>query len=514
MGLNLKLRSAENKISLWVADGGRVSLSNITETRSYKSAESSNKNKTMVAVKTGYQIAKYLAANPGVVRSAYKTVSGYLTPPNSRRKRKRRTQMGRAGTRPDVRRRLNFSAPPPRRVGPIFGKRLSSRRGGFASSAMGRYHTGRNYFKADDVVPFAKASRSKVNEFLPFHEKGYVDSTEITGQVNDPDCVYIGHVAQCNLSTMFVMLRALFRKLFYECVKYDGLNANEEIPGLAFDDTSNIYKIVLLEKDQDTDAVTIKTSYVTAGNDTITSVVNQFINDFLNYANGYALYDVKYKKVLHKLQLYQQDGNVAQFWNFQGELNLQDLIVHVAATSSLKMQNRTKSATSGSDENDISNNPLIGRRYQMNNLPKVREDVGRFGAINNQGVRLIRAAELPAVAGLKEPPHPGYFVNTKSTTGVKLLPGEIKYGKLKYNVSMKFLKYLKHMRWDEDASSLSYYNVGPYELYGLEDAINVNGTEKIQIAYEVNRQTGVYFTTKKKRYSQGTNAQYVVNNTT
>lgn len=461
-----------------------------------------------------YKAAKFLAANPQVVRAigtyGYKTAKGYLTPPSTGRKRRASTPP-RGGAR--VRRRLNFTGKR-RTVGPMFGRRVSSRAGTYPSSGMGRYHRGGSYFKADDVVKFKRATKDGVNSLLPFHEKGYVENTEVTGQINDPDCVYIGYAAQCNLMTMYTMIRSLFRKLFYEGVKYDGLNPNEEIPGLAFDDTSNVYKIVLLIKNQDTDAVTIQRSYITVGNDTITSVATQFINDFIDYANGYALYSANYKNILHKLQIYQQDGNVGQFWNFQGELCLEELVVHVNSQSSLKVQNRTKSATSSSDEQDVSNNPLIGRRYVMNNLPKVRQDVGRFGCIHQQGVRLIRAAELPSNSGLKEPPAPGYFVNTKATAGIKLLPGEIKYGKLNYNVSMKFLKYLKFMRWDEDASSLSHYNVGPYELYAFEDAINVNTTEKILIAYEVNRQTGVYFTSKKHRYSQGTTAQYGVSNTT
>lgn len=462
----------------------------------------------MVATKTAFEAAKWLMANPKIVKAANDAAFGMLTPPSSsRRGRKHERSRSRRRIRP-ARRRLNFSLPR------FFTRGGGMKRGGKPSHAMGRFHKGGHFFKGEDIVPFKTPSKSKVNELLPYHKYGYVDSTEVVGQVNDPECVYLGYAAQCNLSTMFCMLRALIRKLLMKTVNFDAINANLEIPGYLFDDTGTVYKIVLLQKNKDTDAITVKNTWFSASNKTITDIVLNFINDFLDYANGFALYSANYKQELVKFQVYQKDGNTTDFWNFQGEMLLEEMVVHVHCSSTLKLQNRTKSASSSSDAEDVSNNPLIGRRYVMNNLPLVRDDVGRFGAINNQGVRLLRHAEFPANTDLGEPPHPGYFVNCKATCGIKVLPGQIKYGKQTYTRKMKFLRFLKMMRWDEDSNSLSYYNIGPYELIALEEAINVNPTEKIQIAYEINRTTAVYFTEKRKHYSQGTFTTATVSNTT
>jgi len=45
--------------------------------------------------------------------------------------------------------------------------------------------------------------------------------------------------------------------------------------------------------------------------------------------------------------------------------------------------------------------------------------------------------------------------------------------------------------------------MGRCALFALEDVINVNGAQNISIAYEINRQEGVYLSTTKNHQAQG-----------
>lgn len=454
------------------------------------------------------QAARYIASHPKVrayvASKAYSAAKHYLTPPRTPRKSKKRPGSNQRSRR-SVKRRLNFNVMP-------MGRR--SKTAGVPASRQGRFHVGANRFEAKDLAPYPKGTKGYANLLKEYQLKGYVDTVEVTGQVNDPDCVYIGHVAQCNLQTMYNLLRALVRKLLMKCVKYDAINANAEIPGYLFDDTGTVYKIVLLQRNRDTDAVTVLNTWFSAGNDTIQTIAQAFINDFINYANGFAEYSASYKQELFKFQVYQKDGNVTSFWNFQGELIFDELVYHYHMQSTMKMQNRSLASGGGTTTEDVSNNPLIGRIYQMNGLPLTRDLAGRFGGIKNNGVCLYRGAEMPADSQLKEPPSPGYFVNIKYSAPVKLLPGQIKYNTITVFGKKKLLSFLKMLRWDEDADSRVYYNSGPFSMVALEDAINVNSTEKIQLAYECNRVTAGYFTEKRSHYSQGKFDQYAYSNTT
>lgn len=361
-----------------------------------------------------------------------------------------------------------------------------------------------NTVTATSYKRFKKASRKGINVMKQYHTKGYVDTVEINGTINDPDCVYIGHVAQANVQTMDTMVRALIRKLFMKCVKYEGISSNEEIPGNWWDDTGDVYRILLLQKDQDTNVISIAHSEEPPGNSTIKSVANAFAPEFRKYANGFTVFTNSYKTVPFKLQLYKRDTTaVFHAWSFVGELNLQDLVVHVNCKSTIKIQNRTESATGSADAEDVNNNPLIGRRYITRGLPKTRDEVGVFGQVSTNGVKLLRAGQLPGTSKLQEPPAPGYFVNVSATTGIKIMPGGIKYGTVTFMKNASFLSFLKMMRYDQTDNSLITYNIGPVDIYALEDAINVNGEEKIQVAYEVNRVTGLFFTEKRKAYSIG-----------
>lgn len=293
-----------------VADGGS-SLSLILQRAVAIKSEIANKNK-MVSAAAAAQAYKFLKQNPQLVKMANKAVFGMLTPPKSGQKIRYRPYVAtrnRGGQR-GARRRLNFN--PRTKVDRTRSliQRFSGRgsggrsRGGTGKSSRSNRKTGGNFFEAKEFVRFEKGTKANVKKNMAYHLNGYVDTKELTGQVSDPNCVYIGHCAQANEQTMFCLMRALIRKLLRKTVKFDGVNAEFEIPGYLFDDTGTVYKIVLLQKNLDTDAITVLNTWNSSGNNTISQIAQHFISNFIDYSNGYATYSSNYKLELFKFQVY------------------------------------------------------------------------------------------------------------------------------------------------------------------------------------------------------------------
>lgn len=359
---------------------------------------------------------------------------------------------------------------------------------------------------------FNKAKKKNVSQFRFYANKGFVDTYETSGTLSDPDCLYLGHVAQNKVHTMRTMIRALFRKLLMITVRYQGTSASDVIPGFLFGDTGTVYKYVLLQRNSDDNTVTVlqEAFSTTTTNHTIQALTGTFIGSFIAYTTT-QLGAANNKLSPFKLQLYQKDGNVTDFWNFQGELNLEDEKVNIISISDMKVQNRTKSGGADTNIESVNNNPLIGKRYYCDGLPRTKIPTS-LAAMSVGGVILRRGAQIGFGEEGKEPFLAGNFVNCKKSAGITLQPGEIKSGRLVYKTSCLFLKYLLMMKWQEDDVGLFHHNLGACEMYALEDMINVDISENIALAYERNCKVGVCFTTHRNNFSVGFFTQAVVSN--
>jgi len=352
---------------------------------------------------------------------------------------------------------------------------------------------------------FKAAVRKTDSGWTPYARFGYVDTQECNGLVADPNCVYVGHTAQATSFTIVNLTRSLIRQLFYKCINHDAVNYNEEIPGFSFSDTSNVFKIDMLYIDVPTGTVNIEASHTTADNDTIDIISNTFKPFFYTYSAGANSVAASNTKQPYKLEIYVRDGNTGTYWDYQGCLNLNECMVHVKAVSEMKIQNRSLSATGSANIDQVNNNPIHGYRYVCNGMPRSRDKLlNILGSINGfKGVITKRAAELdPSGTNYVEPPLPKTFVNIDKSSKVKLDPGDLKKSKLWYEKSMGFNTFLRKLQYLADAASDQIVkNLGQCEVFALEDQININSTENIQIAYEVNRKIGTYVTFKAHRFS-------------
>jgi len=340
--------------------------------------------------------------------------------------------------------------------------------------------------------------KNKVMKEVDYATKGVIQTNEVHGRVEDPDCVYVGYGAQATAPTIYNIVVCLLRKLFQQCVSYDAVGINLEIPGYLFDNTGTVYKIVLLSRNSLTEEVTVTHTWTSTDNQTLISVANEF-NGFLK---SYSMNTGTYANLTnanrlepYKFQMYIKDGNVTDFWNFQGEMNFNQCVINTKTVTTVKIQNRSLGANGGTQSDDVTNNPVIGKRYLTNGVPKTR-DAGFPNEISNEAVKLVRAAQADVT--YKEPPRYNHFTNSLKATGVQLQPGEIKYSKLVFKKTMHLLPLLRYLNCNEDSEGKVTNNVGLFEMFAFEDMINVNEDQRIQIVYEVNRTVMSMVSYKKK----------------
>nr|QXP07723.1 MAG: putative capsid protein [Arizlama virus] len=405
-----------------------------------------------------------------------------FTPPNSGKVKKRSysPKPGTSKKKSKAKRKLNFSKTDMivyrgKKRGPHYGE----------SSMMSKF----------------KRKKGK-DTFLPYHLHGWVDTREINGTVEDPNCLYLGYSAQCNLDTLNCVVRALLRRLIRKCFGMDIVNVEQKV--LNFSTQDQKYIIRLMQKNDDTNDVTQLRFHQISVNDTILTIANSFLDDFRKYANGFTFRAVNYLENLFKFTIVSQTDGLG-FSLLLGELNFEELKVHVKTKAAIKMQNRSRSTEGSTSMDSVSNNPIIGRVYETRGLPMTRDDFGRFSLVTTVGVNNVRAADYSNAEfnHLKEPVAPGYFTNLVKSNKIRIMPGEIKYANIEFKTDEYLLTFMKRLRWDEGNDTRFHYNRGTHLLFGLEDVINVNADENIIISYEVNRETGAFVTEHHKAYSTG-----------
>lgn len=357
-----------------------------------------------------------------------------------------------------------------------------------------------------------KKSKKKKMKELDYAKKGVVQTNEVHGKVEDPDCVYVGYGAQATAPTIYNIVCAIIRKLFNTCVGYDAVGINLEIPGYLFDNTGSTYKIVLLSRNALTEEVTVTHTWYSSDNVNLINVANEFNGFFKSYsANSgtYANLSSSNRLEPYKFQMYIKDGNVTDFWNFQGEMNFQQCMIDTKTITTAKIQNRSSGANGGTTADDVTNNPIIGRRYLTNGIPKAR-DSGFPNEVTNEAIKLMRAAQSDVT--YKEPPRKYHFTNTVATAGVQLQPGEIKYSTVVFKKTMLLLPLLRWLNANEDAEGRVTNNNGLFEMFAFEDMINVNEEQNISIVYEVNRTVMSLVTYEKKNVITTYFRQFSYNN--
>ena len=351
-----------------------------------------------------------------------------------------------------------------------------------------RFHTVGQY-----AGKFKKGRKVKPDKFLQY---GFRHTVETTGIVDDPDCVYLGVSSHSSTGSLALMMHCLLRKIF-RLSGTDLTSVDQTIPGIIFD----CYTLRLTRENKLTGALS-STDHIIAVGASIFSIIGDGLvtagswGGILSFFRDYAQFQTaadQQTSVPKELILLRRDSTADNYLPIVN-IVLENEMVSFRSANYLKIQNRTLAYTGSTDAEDVSNNPLMGRMYQMSaGAPRLRVDGARWlEAVDDAGgVMLARATQFLPANNFREPPPPNVFRDVVKSSRIKLEPGQIKYCRAKYSFTMPLLKFVANM-WVGTSGSGHGASYAQNKLRGactvvaLEDMINVNGTSKINVAYEAN----------------------------
>lgn len=355
-------------------------------------------------------------------------------------------------------------------------------------------------------------------------KNGVFGVQETTGSTTDADCVYVLAESIEHLSAFRYIVMGCLRKLFNK----GGIPVKAiDVPLIdPFNQGINEldYVVILSGKNMVTGAVNDFAHAIVAA-DTLWSIAATFVTPFITYSAGYGRDDVNnaidYAFMTFKKSSESDDVVLSQ-------IALDEIEVELYGSCQMKVQNRSKSATGSSDAEDINNNPLQGRTYVFNGLPKAKDSTWASSTPSTWGFEWIPTENFTGVrpfgagtagvglsSSFKEPPTPGTFWNTALSSKVVLDPGSIKSFGTSTTKKKPLKLLLRQMRYTTinktPFGQLDALNTSMFKsvMVALEDVINVNSQELIAIAYECERKIGVICTEKKKKYCR----QYFFQNT-
>lgn len=386
--------------------------------------------------------------------------------------------------------------------------RASVRYGSTPASGAGgnRYRTRGSYYGR-----FKRSKRLNKKQDAVLH-RGFLNTTEITGTVADPNCVYVGHSCMSGNEVIEGICSSLLRQLYKKALDLNVTNIQEPLPAFGVGG----YTLRIERELMDGTNTIQQFDYVPSATDTIQFIVGSrvagivpawatLLDVFKDYASGNSASTVN---LYQPTKLYFLE---TLNFNVLARINLKNERVHVRVDSHIKVQNRTLAADASSDATDVSNNPLVGKLYSFSSgCPMTKVD---YAPLVNSIPDFTGAITIPSASftktGFFEPPHPKIFVNCKKSTGVRLEPGQIKEDRIKFSSSTPLLKFLTTFGYGiGPTGAVATLNrqmklKGTCTLIALEDVINVNALQNISVAYEINRRTAVYTTPMKPATSLG-----------
>lgn len=389
------------------------------------------------------------------------------------------------------------------------------------SSAAGGRKRGRG---GTYVGKFRKPSKKAVSSALSMKAaKGFVHTSEVSGQLDDPNCVYLVHMALDPTQVIQMIVQVLIRKLLVR----HGMDVGSVNQEVAVSDPNNSagMQIRLIASNNEPGSEASQFSlqtYDTVDNRTISQIAAIFVDNFMQYSSGYTTTqttgNASNNLELFSFQLYLLQAGV---WvRSMSEIKFHEETVHVYGKSVMKVQNRTQNGSGTDDADYVNSNPLTGKIYEFKGVPKPKVD-GMFALTAvplRGGVKVIRAAEFtnPIVTtSMKEPPMPKIFNNCIGASKVTLNPGNVKSMSVRTSIKKKLLPFLKQIRYQAGVSGFqTTYSIFKSQMIALEDLINVDVAELITVAYEVNRETGISLKTSKSTTTISDYAQTTLNNFT
>lgn len=368
----------------------------------------------------------------------------------------------------------------------------------------------RNFSRTNGVYA-GKLRRARRNKPDPYVTKGFKHVVETSGIVTDPDCVYVGHSAYVPKLALEMIQQVILRRLFEKA----GLTVTS-LADQPFATSANTTVGWLLRLETISAGGSITAfDYTVPVSASILSIVGSvsdgtagswptLANVFIDCGTG--TYGAANSTTeLLQIRLFQNVVGTSNtdLYNSVCTLMLRDLMVNFSASSDIKIQNRTVSASGSEDAEAVSANPLYCKKFLFNGVPRQRDKTQMFGLPPSLTGIVTLGASGAGNLYMKEPVSPKLFWNCFKNSMDMLQPGSIKSDKIKVYKNMRLLRFLKWIGLLIDAGALTNSIKGPFMLYALEDVINVNLSQLISIAYECNRSMGMFVYSRPRKFATG-----------
>jgi len=376
--------------------------------------------------------------------------------------------------------------------------------------------------------PYKKAGRG----LDKFHQGGVSMTEESTATGTDNDCVYVMAESVSSYRLVEYSIAALIRKLFNKAgLNIPGWDDNPytQLMGLpVVADSNRYYNIQLVEKDMSTSLISAMGTAPSGTYNTMNEIVGYFTPLVLTWMAGYGINSASNDKEPMGFVLYKETMATAVLASVTklSEIAFDECSLEYNGTLKLKLQNRSTSATLGTDADDVAATHVQGRLYHFSGIPRPKnqynQDVAATAGaykftqffVANYGVEVFNPGNMdPCFA---EPPPPSVFWNCTKSSTVNMAPGEIKSYFVRHrrkNIRpLKLWKSIQYMTTDSGVNDFYSYNVMPTVMLSLEDVINLNGASEITIAFEAERTLSVRVNEKRKSFMKPKFVQTTVPN--
>jgi len=380
------------------------------------------------------------------------------------------------------------------------GKKAGKHWGGVAyGTYVGKFKRGKRKVPKEAAVNTA------------YQSTGALESKEIYGKIDDPDCVYIGHSTFDVNQFGKVIAQAVVRKL----LKKAGFNPdspNQEIPFFSYNDSDGFQLSFTRTNADDTIA---NTDYVIPNDATLASIATNSgfeaaIVDAMYIDNG------QFRGNFDRITLRSSDRNgVSTNWRLASEINFKTEVLKLFSRSRITIQNRTKSDSGSSSTDIIDNQPLKGYHYVMTGgVPKPKTMGPALNKATLEGIVLRRAAQLGTL--YKEPPVPKEFANCYKSATASLNPGSIKSSVIVSSWTGYFNNLVsgKLVQRASFGSNAMLYAPGKCELFAFEECLNSGSANLITVSYEAEKTVGAKLISGKKPVMLAGFSEQVLNNLT
>jgi len=340
-----------------------------------------------------------------------------------------------------------------------------------------------------------------------YQKNGCVYIIENYGAVADPDLVYIGQSTWNDGAVINAIAGALLRKLFKKGFGLDPQTTYEVLSLSNFNVSSPGFTL-RYESRGTTGTVTTKDVVIPA-NSSIDTLINLVDTGFSLYNAILSQLKDNGPSIFTKISVYSAPG-VLQY-----QMDMEKEVLHVAMSSHMVIQNRTKSVTGSTSTDEINTQPLKGPVYQFAiGTPKIKAGSPiQLNQMENQGLILVRTAQFGGtdVTAYKEPPVKKLFQNVTKTGYVRLNPGALKSMTIGSDIKGYFNNVLFKMRFNtQDTQTKQCY--GKSQLVCFEEELNSGSENNITLNYECQHIAGASLITTKNPNMQPGYAAAAINN--